>query len=189
MKKVFHWIVDKWLAGFITTSLFFLLKLYIDLPAESKAHFWGFKWLIDLLQTQIALSTLIIIVVAIIILTRIEKAYVKNKSKKRDDDDVPKALQSHFESYRQDIFGINKTTWTWRYEWRAYDQKFVITELKPSCRRCETPMEVDRHYLDSAVCHRCRLEGRQNSFQLTENYSDVEKEIIRRLRDNEVKKQ
>ena len=34
--KVFDWILDKWLAGFITASIFFLLKLYIDLPLDVK---------------------------------------------------------------------------------------------------------------------------------------------------------
>jgi len=51
MKKLINWLIDKWLAGFITASIFFLLKLYIDLPADSKDHFFKFEWFSELLKT------------------------------------------------------------------------------------------------------------------------------------------
>jgi hypothetical protein len=78
MKKIFDWIIDKWLAGFITASIFFILKLYIDLPKESKDNFFGFNWLKEILQTQISFSTVLIIIVIVIVLTRIEKAILKS---------------------------------------------------------------------------------------------------------------
>lgn len=186
MKKIFDWLIDKWLAGFITATIFFTLKLYVDLPSESKTNFFSFKWLTDLLNKQIDLSTVAIIVISIIILTRIEKALLKSKNKGPDYSYL-KAPKNNFESYKRDIFGVNKTTWTWNYEWRAYEQKFIIADLKPACRQCGTPMEINTFYSsNSAECHKCRLEGRQHYFQLAEHIADVEKEIIRRIQNNEV---
>lgn len=187
MKKIFDWIIDKWLAGFITASIFFTLKFYIELPPESKSNFFSFHWLTELLQTQITFSTVAIIIFVIIIFTRIEKALLKSKNKNPDYSFL-KAPKNQFETYRKDTFGVNKTTWNWNYEWRAYEQKFVIADLKPVCRQCGTPMEINTFYSsNSAECHKCRLEGRQYHFPLTEHISDIEKEIIRRIQNNETK--
>lgn len=185
MRKIIDWLIDKWLAGFITTSIFFILKLYIDLPKESKDNFFGFNWLKEILKTQIALSTVLIIIIIIIVLTRIEKAYLKSKGKKSDYNFL-KAPKNHFENYKKDTFGVNKTAWTWHYEWRAYAQEFVIADLKPLCSQCGTPMEINTFYSsNTAECHKCRLEGRQYHFRLNEDIVDVEKEIIRRIQNNE----
>jgi len=119
MKKIFDWIIDKWLAGFITASIFFILKLYIDLPKESKDNFFGFNWLKEILQTQIAFSTALIIIVTIIVVTRIEKAILKSKDKKSNYDFL-KAPKNHFENYMKDTFGVSKTTWTWHYAGTKY---------------------------------------------------------------------
>lgn len=187
MKRIFNWFIDKWLAGFITASIFFILKLYVDLPAESKKHFFSFNWFSELLQTKIAFSTIALIIILIIILTRIEMAFFKAKRNKSDYSflDAPK---NNFEHYRCDIFGVNKSAWTWNYEWRAYEQKFVIANLEPLCKQCGTPMEINTFYKpNSAECHKCRLEGKQYYFQVNEHITDVEKEIIRRIQNNEVK--
>lgn len=187
MKKIIDWLIDKWLAGFITGSIFFILKLYIDLPKESKENFFHFDWLKELMSTQISLLTVILIVLFVIVLTRIEKAIQKSKSNKKDYSYL-KAPKNHFENYKSDVFGVDKNTWTWHYEWRAYEQKFVIAELKPKCKQCGTAMEINSTYsVNSASCHKCRLEGRQNTFHIQEHISDVEKEIIRRIETNEAK--
>lgn len=101
--------------------------MYIDLPKESKDNFFGFNWLKEILQTQISFSTVLIIIVIVIVLTRIEKAILKSKDKKSNYDFL-KAPKNHFENYTKDTFGVSKTTWTWHYEWRAYEQKFVIAD-------------------------------------------------------------
>lgn len=185
MKKIFNWLIDKWLAGFITASIFFILKLYIELPQESKDNFFGFNWLKEILQTNISFSTVLIIIVIIVVITRIDKALTKSKDK-RSNYDFLKAPKNHFANYRKDTFGVNKTTWTWNYEWRAYEQKFEITDLKPLCGQCGTPMEIDTYYASNfAECHKCRLEGQQYHFRLYEHIADIDKEIIRRIQNNE----
>jgi hypothetical protein len=181
MKKIFDWIIDKWLAGFITPSIFFILKLYMDLPKESKDNFFGFHWLKEILQTQISFSTVLIIFVIVIVLTRIEKAILKSNY------DFLKPPINHFEHYTKDIFGFSRTTWTWHYECRAHEQKFVIADLKPLCSVCDTPMEIKTRYSsNSAECHKCSLERRPYSFSLNERIEDVEKEIIRKIQKNEI---
>lgn len=187
MKKIFDWIIDKWLAGFITASFFFMLKLYVDLPSESKHNFFSFNWVTDLLNTQIAFSTAAVIIILIILLTRIEKAYLKQKRKDSNKSSL-NAPKSEFGEYRKDTFGIHRTNWSWNYEWQPYKQKFVISDLKPLCKQCEIPMEVIEYYgSDFAECHKCRLEGREHQFRLTEQISDIEKEIIRRIQNKEMK--
>jgi hypothetical protein len=186
MKKIFDWLRDKWLAGFITATIFFILKLYFDLPIESKANFFNFMWITDLLNKQISLLYVAGIVISIFIITRIKRALLKSKNKSPNQSyfKVPK---NEFDSYKRDLFGVNKTTWTWNYEWSAYKQKFIIVDLKPSCRKCGTPMEIiSFHSPSSAECHKCRLEGGEYYFMLTEQIQDIEKEIVRKIHNNEV---
>ncbi len=186
MKKVFNWLVDKWLAGFITTSMFFLLKLYIELPPESKSNFFRFNWFTDILKTRLSLSTVIIILTVVVIFTRIEKALLRSKYRNKESNQ-PRIPNNAFEHYRRDTFGANKTIWTWNYEWRSYEGKFIISDLKPVCKQCGTSMDIDTsYYLDSTDCYKCRLDGRYSYNKLTERISDVQKEIIRRIQNNEV---
>jgi hypothetical protein len=186
MKKLFNWIINKWLAGFTTAGIFFILKLYIDLPAESKSNFFSFKWLVDLMYMPVTLLTLLITILVIIILTRIEKALLKFKYTK-DDYKWLKVPKIYFEKYNSDVFGVNQTKWCWRYEWKPLDRKFEIIDLKPVCRQCGTAMNIPALYFHFAECHKCRLEGREYNFHLNEDIRDIEKEIIRRIENNEIK--
>ncbi len=181
MKKLFAWMIDKWLAGFLTATIFFLLKLYLDLPEESKQNFFSFVWIGDLLQTPISLSKVLIIFIIIIVLTRIERAFVKAKFQ-RQDDAYLKTPESHFENYKRDVFGVNGTTWTWKYNWNIYKQSFEIADLKPLCKKCWTEMEVGNSFSSE---YRCRLENRHYHFTLSERMDDVEKEIVRRIKNDE----
>ncbi|MDR0506575.1 MAG: hypothetical protein LBH32_07145 [Dysgonamonadaceae bacterium] len=100
MKKIFNWILDKWLAGFITAGIFFVLKLYIDLPAESKTNFFSFQWFVDLMTTNIPFW----IILVIILLT-----VLKSQSKKSNMYSFLDAPKNHFEKYNPDVFGVHKT--------------------------------------------------------------------------------
>jgi hypothetical protein len=185
MKKVFNWLIDKWLAGFVTASFFYLVKLYNDLPEDSKSSFFNFSWVEDLLNEKVQLSTMLIVVLIVVFITRIEKALLK--AKYNSEDDLYEEPKNSFEKYRKDVFGVNNTIWTWKYEWRPFEQKFVIVDLKPNCYNCNTPMEYRSFYgSHSATCHKCRLEGKISDFQIRENINDVEKEIIRRIQDNQM---
>lgn len=187
MRKIIDWLINKWLAGFITGSIFFILKLYIDLPEKSKAIFFQFDWVKELMNTEISLLTVILIVLSIIFLTRIEKAILKAKYN-NDDYSFLDAPKNRFENYKSDVFGVNNNLWTWHYEWSAFNQKFAIADLKPKCKQCGTPMEMSSYFNShSADCHKCRLEGKHSTFHIHENISDVEKEIIRRIQTNEAK--
>jgi len=47
-------------------------------------------------------------------------------------------------------------------------------------------MEINKFYSSNSVeCHKYRLEGRQYHFHLTEHFSDIEKEIISLIQNNE----
>jgi len=187
MRRIFNWMIDKWLAGFLTASFFFLVKIYVNLPAKSKENFLSFKWLSDLLETKISISIVIIIILVIIVLSRIEKAHFKSRQKKRDFS-FQKEPNNPYAKYTRDTFGKSKTSWTWNYKWDRYKKVFLIINLKPVCKQCGTPMEITTFYSsNSAECHRCRLEGRNSFYQLTEFLEDIEKEIIRRIDNDEVK--
>jgi len=181
MKKIFSWLIDKWLAGFITASLFFILKLYIDLPTESKSKFLSFTWIRDLMETQVSLLTVIIISIIIIILSQIDK-YV-HKQKYSSVDDLYSSPINQAENYREDVIGVNKNKWTWNYKWSYMDQSFLIIDLKPACPKCGTPMDnTDRYSPHSFECFKCKLEGEIFHYSVREDTSDVCKEIIRRIK-------
>ncbi|MDR0506576.1 MAG: hypothetical protein LBH32_07150 [Dysgonamonadaceae bacterium] len=49
-------------------------------------------------------------------------------------------------------------------------------------------MDIDNSFYSyNAECHKCKLEGKQYRFPLTEDITDIEKEIIRKIQNNEVK--
>lgn len=185
MKQIFKWLIDKWLAGFITASIFFLLKLYIDLPESSKGNFLNFNRITTVLNTKIDLYKVLLVIFGIIVITRIEKANFKSKvtGVKEKTSKPPK---NQFENYTKDVFGVNDSTWIWQYEWNSYRQQYEIVQLSPICKQCGTAMEVHSYLYGTASCHRCKLEGRKYNFPLTEQTPDVEKEIIRRVKNNEM---
>ncbi|OIV42757.1 hypothetical protein [Flavobacterium johnsoniae] len=185
MKKIYSWIIDKWLAGFITASVFFILKLYIELPENLKSNFLNFKWLKEIFNMQIPLYFAILIVFFLIIITRFEKSRLKIKytSPKTNKNDTP---YNHYKNYKSDIFGIKKSKWSWDYKWLSHRQSFEITDLKPNCPVCDTTMDLDDYNYQLADCHKCRLDGKKYTFRISENISDISKEIIRKIKKDEV---
>ena len=190
MKKILDWLIDKWLAGFITASIFFILKIYIELPTEKKISFFSFSWLKELLSFQISFYIVFILCFIIIFITRIEKKRLKEKINKTSNNKKNSAAPIlGFENYKSDLFGMNKTKWTWDYKWNPGEEKFTISDLKPNCDRCDIPMELHRsRFGDSAACHKCNLEGYSGTKNIEEDVADVEKEIIRRIDKKEFEK-
>lgn len=185
MKKIYLWLIDKWLAGFITASFFFILKLYIELPEDSKSNFFNFGWLKEIFNMQIPLYFAILIVLFLIIITRIEKLSLKRKftPEKSNKSDIP---YNHYKNYKSDIFGIKKSKWSWDYKWLSHRQSFEINDLKPNCPVCDTTMDLDDYNYQYADCHKCRLDGKKYTFRINEDISDISKEIIRKIKNNEV---
>lgn len=184
MKKLFNWIIDKLLAGFILLCIGLVAKVYFDLPVESRTNFFSFSGVREILNIRISLWVVLIIVICLIIITRIEKYRLKSKFNS-DEDDYLNVPKNFAENYRGDVFGVSKTKWTWSYEWRSDHQKFLIVNLKPSCPTCDTPMRKDPdnpYLLNTASCHKCRLEGKKFSFEIQDNIRDIEDEIIRRAK-------
>ena len=189
MKRILNWIIDKWLAGFITASIFFLLKIYLELPTESKKHFFSFNWLTEILKFQISLYITVVIIIALLIITRIEKSRATSKLEAKNLPLYPPKPNSAFENYKTDTFGFKKSKWTWNYKWNPIKGRFEIKDLVPSCQRCDIPMHLQiSSYGDNATCHKCRLDGYDTYFQVSENISDIETEIIRRVEKNEYQK-
>jgi hypothetical protein len=181
MKKIYSWIIDKWLAGFITASFFFLVKLYLELPADSKSNFFSFEWL-EIFNLQIRLYYVIFIISFIIIITRFEKLIYT--SKKITTSNHPP--RTHFENYKNDIFGKAKSKWSWDYKWLNYKQSFDIVELKPNCPVCDIPMNLDDDSYQSADCYKCRLDGKNYHFRVQEHIGDIFNEIVRKIDNDEI---
>lgn len=185
MKKLFGWLIDKWLAGFLTASFFFLLKLYIDLPQEEKSNFFNFKWLKSILTTDIKLWQAIIAIAFILTMV-----VVRNWWKKKKDNSHSKFLSRPNEpafNYRIDTFGVDNAKWTWDYDWDPYKKTIMVKDVLPLCPVCNSKMELDNYSTSSATCVKCRLEGKNSYFPLKQFDSDVSKEIVRRLNSGEWK--
>lgn len=187
MKKIFFWLIDKWLGGFLIGSSLLILKMYVELPEDSKSNFFNFEWFTGILNVRITLWAVFLIVICLLIITRIEKSILKSKFISDVDDNL-KIPKNPNKNYTSDVFGVRDFKWTWYYSWESNHQFFQIVNVSPCCPVCYTPMRIHTgsfHSQDYASCHRCRLSGEHDSFELTENKNDIELEIIRRIENNE----
>ena len=184
---MWNWIKDKMLAGFFVGGIYFLAKLFYDLPDESKLNFFKFHWIKEWINFPIPIYIVIIIVIILLIITRIEKSRLKEKLTPNNKTFFNPPT-NYYEKYYSDNFGVRKTKWSWSYKWNSIDKAYNIKDLKPCCNDCGSKMEIGTSfYRDTAVCQKCRLEGRNNHVNVYENVEDVEKEIIRKIENNEIK--
>lgn len=186
LKKIFNWLINKWLAGFMTATFFFMLKLYLDLPDEKKTDFFHFEWLKSILQTDMVLWKVIVLISFVIIMF-----WVRNWWRKRKENTLSDFLSRPNDpsfDYRVDIFGVDNAKWAWDYDWEPYKKLMIVKDVLPLCPVCNSKMETDSFYsLNSATCVKCRLDGKQYRYSLRQIDSDVKKEIIRRLNTGEWK--
>jgi hypothetical protein len=183
LKNIFNWLLDKWLAGFMTGSFLFLLKQYIDLPAESKNDFFHFHWIKSILLTEIELWKVIIIISFVIIMF-----WTRNWWKKRKENSIADYLRRPNDlefNYRVDIFGVDNAKWTWDYDWEPNKKTMIVMDVFPLCPVCNSKMQF--YPSNSATCAKCRLEGKQYHFHLQQFDSDVSKEVVIRLNTGEWK--
>ena len=186
LKKIFNWLIDKWLAGFMTATFFFLLKIYFDLPDYSKKDFFQFNWLKLILLTEIVLWKVILLICLVIIMF-----WTRNWWKKRKENSLSDYLSRPNDpvfNYRIDTFGVNNAKWTWDYDWEPNKKSIIVKDVLPLCPECNSKMEFD--FISSsknAICVKCRLEGKEYYFNLRQFDSDVSKEIVRRLNSGEWK--
>lgn len=184
MKKIIDWIIDKWLAGFLTALFFFMLKLYIELPPEKKSNFFNFRWFNAIINTEIKLWQAIIAFTFILLMFFVSKKWRNMKGNSSLKSTIKPNIAS---SYRVDSFGTDNSKWTWNYEWENYEKKYIVIDVVPLCPVCNTKMEIDSYVRTRATCAKCRLEGRHSSFIIKQDDGDVAKEIIRRLNSGEWK--
>lgn len=180
MKRVINWLLDKWLAGFITALLFFLLKLYLDLPSDKKAIFFNFSWVGSILNSEIKLWKVLVIICFLVIMFFRKK--IKSESPNYNVHTPQKP------NYRTDFFGQNNAKWAWDFEFDSDSNKFNVINIAPLCRVCSCSMELDTYSFRSAVCPKCRLEGKRCDFEIKQLLIDVSKEIVRRYNSNEWQK-
>ena len=177
INKVLNWLLEKWLAGFVTASIFFMVNLYLNLPKETRKDFFSFNWFIDIMVTPIKFFYVVILIFLILIINKAQKSFNKKKT-------IKKVLHD-FQEYNKDKFGSKKTIWTWNYQWNL-NKSFSIVNLKPSCPICMASLNINS--FNSADCSKCRLEGKPHKNIVNESISDVEDEIFRRINSGEYKK-
>lgn len=186
MKKLFTWIVDKWLAGFITASIYFTAKIYYDLPFVEKQHFWDFQWLNSVINYPINLWIVFLICAFIILMFKFSKWLPLQKNSAHTSTTTHST--PHYLQYTSDAFGKNKSIWEWGYVFDENRNTYIINDLRPICPKCSSMMVISPAtllYVATAECSRCRLEGRISTFPLKEKKEDVELEIIRLIKSNE----
>lgn len=179
--KLKNWIIDKWLAGFISGGIWFLAKLYFDMPVEQKGYFFNYQWFWNLMNVGIKAWQVLIFFFAIIFFHQLQvnrirrgtKAYIKPKNP--------------FEQYKRDAFGPYQEKWSWDYYFDTIREQFQIRNLHPLCPTCEAPMEVEPYNPQNAICQKCRLEHRIFQKNIKTLEVDVNFEIRRRIINGEIR--
>lgn len=186
MKKIFNWIIDKWLAGFLTALFLFFIKLYAELPEEERSNFFDFNWLRSILSVEIKLWKILITIIIVLFAILIRR---KIKSQEKDDfsyiNKQPNDPRLH---YRIDTFGVDNAKWTWDYNWDPFDEKIIVKDVLPICPSCGAKMDFVSYIPNGAECAKCRLDGKKYDYRLRQYRNDVMKEILRRLNTGEWEK-
>lgn len=185
MKKIIDWIIDRFLAGFIIATIFYFAKLYHDAPTDEKKNFFQFNWLTEIFEVEVKLWKAGLVILIIIFLIILSKRLKIKKS--RPTEDVLPKLDEDIQKYRTDTFGVDKAVWTWDYSWNTVTKSYNIINVTPLCPVCRQKMELNTsHYSgNSAQCSKCRLEGRNSTFELRQYASDVGAEVVRRVNSGE----
>ena len=182
LKAIGNWLLDKWLAGFITASLYFFLKLYVELPDSDKENFFDFQWAVGILTIEIKLWKYILTSICFIglyaLLRRLRKSSYSYVSKK------PKGLDRIMKEYRSDKFGVDNRKWVWGYEWNDFEERVDIINLVPACVQCDSPLQFAPYGDDSyAECPKCSLAKRPAIKIVNQSVRDVYVEILSRIDD------
>lgn len=185
MKKLLNWFIDKWLAGFTTATIFFISKIYYDLPKDKKANFFHFEWVTSIINYPIKLWKVFLIILFLLLMFVVSRWRIKQKQMYRPKQ--KKLPNDPAFSYTIDTFGVNNAKWTWTYDHRDYDNTILVKDVTPVCPVCDNKMEIDNMFSsrNSATCSKCRLDGKNYYHQLRQNEYDVQQEIIRRLKSGE----
>ncbi len=177
IKKIFDWIIDKWLASLLTGTLFFFAKIYYELPATEKANFFDFSWLTSILTYKISVWQVGLLSVFFILVILFKKTKVIRMSPKTKEV----FDQQTGEDYREDVFGTDKAVWTWSNKWDSIRQMLNISDAVPKCPSCNHSMKIHNFARNMAVCTNCKLENKQFEYSLKQLPSEVIEVVINRL--------
>ncbi len=188
MKTIFSWLIDKWLAGFITASIFFTAKIFYDLPPGVRGNFFKFNWFNSIINYPIKFWIVAIIVLAFFLMYRLSRWNDKQKlTTPRPQKVFKPTIHPEIGAYTNDTFGPRKSRWTWGYKFDKNNNAWNIDKLVPICPTCGTKMELNvfMEHFDFATCTKCRLEGKFHQHELREDPYDISQEIIRRIAEKE----
>jgi hypothetical protein len=183
LKRLGTWLVDKWLAGFITASIFFLLKILYDLTPGERGAFFRFKWFTSLANTEIEIWKYGLFTTFFLILYRISNRIKKGNNKRAAQaSQAPPELAKIITNYTSDNFGTNRAKWVWILRWNEFDKRLYIDHLSPLCPKCDARLDlIDEYGISYGLCSKCRLEGRKPEQPVQQAPYDVEQEIRRRI--------
>jgi hypothetical protein len=188
MKNFFSWLIDKWLAGFITASIFFTAKIFYDLPPEVKSNFFKFTWFNSIINYPIKFWIVAVVVLVFFLMNRLSRWNDKQKlNTPKPKKAFKPTIHPEIGAYTSDTFGPSRSRWTWEYKFYQHNNGWDIDKLVPVCPTCGTKMELNEFMgrFDFATCTKCRLERKFNQHQLRENPYDIRQEIIRRITEKE----
>jgi len=196
MKRVFNWILDKWLGSFLSGCALLTVKAYVDMTSEEKDYFHSLNWLKSFFFIQVSLwQVLIICTFLITVIIYRKKKIVEKIVSPVDNQNALKQFAAfnpippEYINYNKDGFGKYFTIWSWENNFDHVTNKFSISKVKPHCQTCDSRMKLDGNMENDATCSKCRLNGAEYYvWSLSEEREDVEDEIYRRIANGDWKK-
>ncbi|MCO7185390.1 hypothetical protein NH341_08130 [Tenacibaculum sp. XPcli2-G] len=121
------------------------------------------NWIWDsIFMYQVTIWQILIVVILFLIFKRIVFEIKLSETK-----DSPVFLD-----YKEDI--INDTTWRWEWKWSVFEKSYIIVNLEPLCKECETPLKLyDFSINPYGECPRC-----DKTIKITKTKEKMERIII-----------
>ena len=174
----------KWLKGTAGTIILGLITSFVydfikEKPILSTIasifkSIWDFLY--QILDAELKIWWIILLVIGIKLFQKLSKEYYKSK--------IP-SLPENLKNYVNDNF--SNWLWKWEWNWHGDSKKWIITSLRPYCKKCDIELLNKSNVFDYAMeCPKCRTRF-ESTRRETDDYDGVKAVIYDNVRKKNLK--